>query len=205
MNKSIIDTAKEFAFKCHSETNHTYDGEPYSFHLVMAAQWASKFSYLIPHEEFDTVMCGVFCHDLCEDTRVTYNDVRKVINKDAAEIVYALTNEKGKNRKERANEKYYQGIRKTQYAMFVKLCDRLANSEHSFYKWTKDGISAGSMYEKYQAENENFIWSLIKPEWHHLGQQILKLIIGKKNYIESRIIRHDYSDMIYELRTILEK
>ena len=38
----------------------------------------------------------------------------------AAEIVYALTNDKGRTRKERAGEHYYAGIRETPYAPFVK-------------------------------------------------------------------------------------
>lgn len=50
---------------------------------------------------------------------------------DVADIVYAVTNEKGKNRSERANEKYYQGIRENKLAVIVKICDRLANALYS--------------------------------------------------------------------------
>jgi ATP phosphoribosyltransferase regulatory subunit HisZ len=53
-------------------------------------------------------------HDSIEDARLTYNDVLSIAKeymtegyaKASTEIVYALTNEKGRNRKERANEKY---------------------------------------------------------------------------------------------------
>ena len=70
---------------------------------------------------------------------MTYNDVKKVAGSMlteeqalmATEIVYALTNDKGRSRAERAGEKYYQGIRETPYAPFVKLCDRLANITYS--------------------------------------------------------------------------
>ena len=61
----------------------------------------------------------------------------------AAEIVYALTNEKGRNRHERANDKYYEGIRNTKYAPLVKACDRLSNYE--FAKATKSRMV--KMYE----------------------------------------------------------
>ena len=62
----------------------------------------------------------------------------------ATEIVYALTNEKGRNRHERANEKYYAGIRDTMYAPLVKACDRLAN-----YNYAKETHSRMvSCYEK---------------------------------------------------------
>jgi len=62
---------------------------------------------------------GGYYHDSIEDARLTYNDVMKVARNMmteeqalmATEIVYALTNEKGRTRAERAGEKYYQGIR----------------------------------------------------------------------------------------------
>jgi (p)ppGpp synthase/HD superfamily hydrolase len=66
-----------------------------------------------------------------------------------AEITYALTNEKGKNRKERANAKYYKGIRETPYATFIKLCDRLANVSYSKSVNSK-------MIEAYQKEQGGF-------------------------------------------------
>ena len=49
----------------------------------------------------------------------------------STEIAYALTNEKGRTRAERANEKYYEGIRSTKYAPMVKYADRIANLRFS--------------------------------------------------------------------------
>jgi (p)ppGpp synthase/HD superfamily hydrolase len=96
-------------------------------------------------------------HDLVEDTRVSYNDVRSKLDDDGysfvADVVYAVTNEKGKNRKERANDKYYEGIRNTPGAVFVKLCDRIANVQYS--KLTKS-----RMFEMYKKENEQFMINL---------------------------------------------
>ena len=78
---------------------------------------------------------------------MTYNDIREALGGPIAEITYALTNEKGRNRKERANEKYYEGIRNTPYATFVKLCDRLANVTYS----KQQGSSMLDAYRKDQA------------------------------------------------------
>jgi len=58
-------------------------------------------------------MTACWGHDLIEDCRVSYNDVKDALGQEAADIIYAVTNEKGKNRKERANDKYYEGIRNT--------------------------------------------------------------------------------------------
>jgi (p)ppGpp synthase/HD superfamily hydrolase len=98
-------------------------------------------------------MRASFGHDLIEDTRVSYNDVMNQLGQEAADIIYAVSNEKGKNRKERANHKYYDGIRNTPGAVFVKLCDRIANVQYS--KMTKS-----RMFEMYKKENDNFITQL---------------------------------------------
>ncbi len=73
--------------------------------------------------------------------------------KQVAEIVYACTNEKGRNRKERQNFKYYKGIRDTKYAPYIKACDRLANIEYS--KETKS-----KLYEMYRRELKDFLSSI---------------------------------------------
>ena len=96
---------------------------------------------------------AAYGHDLIEDTRVSYNDVKEVLGQQAADIIYAVSNEKGKNRKERANEKYYEGIRNTPGAVFVKLCDRIANVQYS--KMTKS-----RMFEMYKKENAEFTKAL---------------------------------------------
>ena len=92
-------------------------------------------------------------HDLIEDTRVSYNDVKEQLGESAADIIYSLTNEKGKNRKERANDKYYEGIRNTPGGVFVKLCDRIANVQYS-------KMTGSRMFEMYKKENLEFTKAL---------------------------------------------
>jgi len=171
----------EWIISRHEMTKHYYDEYlPYSFHLRMVANVAEDFKHLLDDEvdyftgkkEYDrgyetTVTLRSACitaawgHDLIEDTRTSYNDVSTYLGMEAADIIYAVTNEKGKNRKERANEKYYQGIRNTPGAVFVKLCDRIANVQYG--KMTKS-----RMFEVYLKENENFINSLGYRENHKL-------------------------------------
>lgn len=129
MKYELTNKAREYASKCHSDVNHKYDGHPYSYHLESVFNKALLYLNLIPEEVHDVVLAACWCHDLIEDARQTYNDVRKVMGMDVAEIVFALTNEKGRYRKDRANSKYYDGIRNTAYADFVKICDRIANVE----------------------------------------------------------------------------
>ena len=106
---------------------------------------------------------GAFYHDSMEDARLTYNDVKGIalqwMNPDqalmAAEMVYALTNEKGRTRAERANDKYYQGIRETPYAPFLKLSDRLANAGYSSSQ--QSGAGNSRMKQVYSSEWPHFL------------------------------------------------
>lgn len=140
---SII--AQTYASERHAACNHLYDGKPYAFHLQMVAEAARTFSKAYDPETREIIIAAAWCHDLIEDARETYNDVKKVLGEAVAEIVYALTNDKGRTRKERAGDRYYAGIRQTQHATLVKLCDRIANVRQSKY-------TAGRMFEIYQKE-----------------------------------------------------
>lgn len=157
----------EWCIEQHRKTNHWYDDYlPYEFHLRMVAQAAKDFIGLIPDDNMkDSITLAAYGHDLIEDTRVSYNDVKSVLGETAADIVYAVSNEKGKNRKERASEKYYDGIRNTPGAVFVKLCDRIANVQYS--KMTKS-----RMFEMYSKENDHFLTSLgfVEEQGHPLGE-----------------------------------
>lgn len=161
MDKKII----SFAIEAHSSTNHLYDGKPYSVHLSMVAMFAKKYIDCIPSKSQNDVLLACWLHDTIEDCRLTYNDIKKVAGETVANIVYALTNEKGKNRKERANDVYYEGIRQTRYAVYVKLCDRLANVKYSL-----DNNSR--MYGVYQKENDAFLEALL-PNGSELYQDIV--------------------------------
>ena len=143
----------------HEGTNHMYDKYlPYEFHLRMVVNMAHKFMYLmIPKNEIHPgnpdvtdIMLGAWGHDLIEDTRVSYNDVKEALGHKAAEIVYAVTNEKGKNRAERGNQKYYDGICAMPEARFVKFCDRIANVQYS-------KMTGSRMFEMYKKENFGFL------------------------------------------------
>lgn len=129
MNVNINDIVSKYAISCHDNTNHRYGNYPYSKHLQHVHTVAYNYIHLIPEESHDLIFAACWCHDLIEDTRQTYNDVKMVVGSEVAEIVFALTNEKGRYRKDRANGKYYEGIRATPYADFVKICDRIANVE----------------------------------------------------------------------------
>ena len=135
-----IEQIRQSAHELHQSVNQTYgDSLPYGYHLDMVVNGIRDFGHLL-----------------------TYNDVMKTARhflKEeqaflATEIAYALTNDKGRTRTERAGDKYYQGIRQTPYAPFVKLCDRLANITYSCAG--VDG-SDPRMKEVYKSEMPHFL------------------------------------------------
>ena len=146
---TIDQKALSWAVNKHKETNHLYGGKPYEVHLWQVVDVAKMFIHFIPKEDRDMVYAACWLHDTIEDCRVTYNDVKAEFGEEVAEIVYALTNEKGRRRKDRANAKYYEGIRNIPFAAFVKMCDRIAN-----IKYSRDNGS--SMFDKYKDEHYDF-------------------------------------------------
>jgi (p)ppGpp synthase/HD superfamily hydrolase len=164
----MLEKNKKFAINAHENVNHLYGNRPYSFHLNMVVEVAQEFLHHIPEEDRDVVLSACWLHDTIEDCRLTYNDILKVAGLQIAEIVYALSNEKGQTRKERANDKYYQGICETPYARFVKLCDRIANVKHSLTEHSK-------MFLMYQKENKNFTAQLFKNEIEIKPYEVLAL------------------------------
>lgn len=153
--------AINYALDCHGRTNHEYAGLPYSYHLQMVAKNAQDYIWYFDQPWHETIIAAAWCHDLIEDTRQTYNDVRKEIGKNAADIVYALTNEKGKTRKERANQKYYTEMKQTPFAVYVKLCDRMANVQHAVE-------TAHSMLQAYKKEHAEFKAALYNGEYSEM-------------------------------------
>ncbi|MGM9758974.1 MAG: HD domain-containing protein [Parabacteroides sp.] len=198
------------AFAIHERVNQHYDGVlPYGFHLKLTASYVSKFGYLVARDEADIPLLYVaaYLHDCIEDARMTYRDVakwmrmfdekspelsepvREMLEQQVPEIVYALTNEKGRTRDERADARYYEGIRTTRFASFVKMCDRLANIRYSTLFFF-----ANRMLEVYRKEYPNFIRSIsegaVTPVPEPMKQEMESLLLDD-NYIISEQTLND--------------
>jgi len=151
---------KEFASFCkiqHDiECNQKYGWKPYSYHLGMVADTVTRFKDVLPDEDsYIIAYCGAWGHDLIEDARITYNDIKnqtKIIGEggkslahDIAEVIYACTEEKGRNRKERHSADFFIGLTENKLGTFVKLCDIIANV-------TEAKNTGHGMFKKYQKE-----------------------------------------------------
>ena len=121
-------------------------GIPYSFHLKAVACQAKMFDYLLANDgECQLVQMGAWGHDLIEDARVTYNDIRNNWGETLADIIYACTELRGHDRSERHGPEYFKTLNANRLAVFVKLCDIIANVTFSM-------LTGSSMYDKYRKE-----------------------------------------------------
>lgn len=167
-NAQVVEEIRIAAWELHNSVGQTYDKSlPYGHHLSMVADAAMKYGCEVVDSESDILplIFAAYFHDSIEDTRLTYNNVVSIAGRfldneqtiTAAEVVYALTNDKGRTRKERAGEHYYAGIRETPYAPFVKLCDRLANMTYSF---NGNNDSNHHMHQVYESEWPHFLQAI---------------------------------------------
>jgi len=159
-------------FCCHHSDvvcNQKYgDNLPYSFHLKAVAAQFRKFRHLLPDSQLCTAEAACYAHELIEDSRMTYNDISTMyiedysyedfpnISKEVAEIVYLCTDFKGKSREDRKPKELYDELATNKTAMFVKLCDIIANSKYS-------ALQNSSMLCKYKDEYYNKVKPYLLP------------------------------------------
>ena len=170
--KNLKELQQEFYNRGDVYCNQKY-GEtlPYSFHLKCVEAQGHNFFNLIRNSIIsnednrfsesvylrEVLALALTAHDALEDFRMSYNDVKELCSQLGnttagemiADIVYYVTDEKGKNRKERKSDKYYKELSENKLAVFVKLADISANTLFS-------KLTGSSMYRKYKSEFSYF-------------------------------------------------
>jgi len=144
--------------------DQTYDIYPYYYHIKKVADLAVELGY------DETIQVAAVLHDVLEDTPLSYSDIKKAFGETVAEIVFAVTDELGRNRAER-KAKTYPKIRANRGATLVKILDRIANMEHSLH-WNQ------RMLQTYWGEHPTFrkeLWSIdadpeVNRAWNRLHQ-----------------------------------
>ena len=143
------DTA-DYAGNLHAQRRLFYHGQPYRVHLE------AVYDILLPQfGRNQVIMLAALCHDLLEDTAISYNDLVDRVGIEVADVVYDVTNELGRNRQERA-ARTYPKTAANPLAVIVKVADRIANTQYSA------GTGSG-MHAKYRAEYPGFREALYNP------------------------------------------
>jgi len=169
MHEQII-KARSFALKAH---NSQIYGEiyPYYKHLEDVDNILRKFGFT---EEKDLdLLVAVWLHDVMEDTATSYSDVKKAFDENIAEIVYCMTDELGRNRKEK-KAKTYPKIRSNPKSVILKVADRIANVLFSRQQ-------KSTHFDMYQKEYNDFQYNLriyrqIDEMWDYLYKSIFSEI-----------------------------
>lgn len=118
--------------------NETYDDYfPYYKHLADVVSILEDYSYSRKY------VIAAWLHDTLESGGISYTKIKLLFGLEIAEIVYAVSSELGRNRKE-SNEKTYSKIKSNPDATIVKLADRIANVVH------------GGKSKMYVSEHQNF-------------------------------------------------
>jgi (p)ppGpp synthase/HD superfamily hydrolase len=139
--KYTIKDVKHFAANCHS--GQMYGKKPYVTHLDDVYNIAKRFT------DDKDILTACYLHDVLEDTNCTYKALVLMFGENVAEIVYAVTDEMGRDRKER-KEKTYPKIAKNEKAITLKVCDRIANVMATLKGgfWEKSNLKKYIMYEE---------------------------------------------------------
>tara|TARA_R110002073_G_scaffold144403_2_gene296500 strand:- start:4983 stop:5537 length:555 start_codon:yes stop_codon:yes gene_type:complete len=176
--KPHIERWSRYCSEQHDKVGQTYGKElPYSFHLDAVYQQVNHFGHLLDNygkvgkvSELTMAKAAAWGHDLLEDTNLTYNDVRQAIShmdgltisrNEITEIIYCLTDYKGRNRAERKPQKYYDELCANEVALYVKLCDLIANKLYS-------RLTGSSMYQMYKREYPNFKEKTYNPRFREM-------------------------------------
>jgi (p)ppGpp synthase/HD superfamily hydrolase len=130
--------AKRYAVRAHGDQKYG-DEFPYALHLQAVESVLLRFGI------FDEdLRVTAWLHDVLEDTDVEYEDLVTFFGREIADIVAALTEPKGGNRKWR-HAQTYPRIAQSYKAVLVKVADRIANVE-----------SGGRLVEMYRKEHADF-------------------------------------------------
>lgn len=132
----LTDKAKLFAIKAHGDQK--YGEFPYEKHL------SDVVGVLTRHGADPVMIISGWLHDVIEDTSITFTDIFNEFGRVIARIVFACTDEPGKNRRERHERTYPKLMAAGRDAIAVKLADRIANVSHSI----KYNHGLFSMYKK---------------------------------------------------------
>jgi guanosine-3',5'-bis(diphosphate) 3'-pyrophosphohydrolase len=143
--------AEEVATYAHK--GQQYGLQPYTYHLNKVYQNAVRFG------GDSTAQQAAWLHDVLEDTAMTEDELRRIFGEKVAHIVDLVTNQPSK-------EETLRRIRSNPEAVFVKLCDRLANVEE------------GEKNDMYRKQQPLFKKMLYRPNefeslWNELDKKLL--------------------------------
>jgi (p)ppGpp synthase/HD superfamily hydrolase len=139
--------AEGFAADAHGDQKYGKD-LPYTYHLRQVVGVLQRFG--VADED---ILVAAWLHDTVEDTDVEPWHIDLEFGQNVSDLVWAVTNEPGKNRAER-HKNTYPKIARIPGATLLKLADRIANVEQCLGELRRSGES--KLLAMYQKEQEHF-------------------------------------------------
>lgn len=168
--KSKLHKYNLYALLTHHGVRQLYDKKPYYYHVNMVANTTLLFNVL-KDKELEIAYIVALFHDLIEDCRLTYNDIKNEFGIEIANGVYACTELRGKNRKERHGDEYVKGLQNNRIGLYVKLCDIYSNMSNA----KQTGHSMFNAYVKeYPKNKKNFYTEEFKEIFDAFENNLLK-------------------------------
>lgn len=158
---------KTMIFVRDAHGNQAYDEYPYFKHLENTYNVLIDHGFSESNNEDLPILIASWLHDTLEDTATSYSDLKNIFGIEVAEIVFCVTDELARNRKER-KQKTYPKIRSNSKAVIIKVADRIANVKYGVEKGNEKFI------EMYRNEFEDFqkelrIYRHIDDMWNNLA------------------------------------
>lgn len=159
--------------------NQKYGDAPYWTHLESVAR---KLGDLLNRERglmfFDhkIALSAAWLHDVLEDTATTQQAIRSEFGDAVAELVIAVTDEPGANRKERKSRTYPKIRTIGALAVALKLADRLANVRESRAHLDEGGAGLLNMYRDEQKDFHRALYRFedgLDGAWNELSKLLV--------------------------------
>lgn len=123
-----VNIAERFAKEKHSNQKRKFSNEPYFNHVKNVSEIVKKYK---KSHRIDDLIAAALLHDILEDTNTSEYDLKNIFGDLIASLVRELTsnNEKieKKGKKEYLAEKMSNPKKMSNWALVIKLADRLDN------------------------------------------------------------------------------
>lgn len=171
--KKLYKEAEEVAENLHR--NQSYGVYPYKKHL------RDVVNILEEHGFVNEYIIAGWLHDSLEDCNISYREIKDNFGKDVAEMVYAVTDPKGRTREEK-KAKVYEDLKAYPKAIVIKLADRIANvrncirtnNTEKIVKYRKEDPDFRDALRLHSQANCNLMWhsydNVILDIEKHLGR-----------------------------------
>jgi guanosine-3',5'-bis(diphosphate) 3'-pyrophosphohydrolase len=148
IKKGFVSRARDFGTRVHDD--QLYGIFPYWKHLQDVENVLIRFGY---GDDFE-LLAAAWLHDVMEDKGIQFHDIEDSFGIKVANLVLHVTDDHGKNRKER-KANMYEKLKAYPYSTPLKIADRIANMEWSL-------LTNLSLLEMYIKEHRDFMAFLYK-------------------------------------------